>query len=89
MHEVHVAQYYYKRGAYVAAVNRAQYALKTYPQAPANEMGIAIMVRSYDALGTNDLRDDALRVLKLNFPKSKYITGNFDKTKPWWRFWEL
>ncbi|BBP01254.1 outer membrane protein assembly factor BamD [Sulfuriferula nivalis] len=89
MHEVHVAQYYYKRGAYVAAANRAQYALKTYPQAPANELGIAIMVRSYDALGTNDLRDDALRVLKLNFPKSKYIAGNFDKTKPWWRFWEL
>jgi outer membrane protein assembly factor BamD len=89
MHEVHVAQYYYKRGAYVAAANRAQYALKTYPQAPANELGIAIMVRSYDALGTNDLRDDALRVLKLNFPNSKYITGNFDKTKPWWRFWEL
>ncbi|NOT18294.1 MAG: outer membrane protein assembly factor BamD [Sulfuriferula sp.] len=89
LHEVHVAQYYYKRKAYVAAANRAQYALRTYPQAPANELGIAIMVRSYDALGTNDLRDDALRVLQLNFPKSKYITGNFDKTKPWWRFWEL
>ena len=89
LHEVHVAQYYYKRGAYVAAVNRAQYALKTYPQAPANELGLAIMVRSYDALNINDLRDDALRVLQLNFPKSKYVTGNFDKTKPWWRFWEL
>ncbi len=89
MHEVHVAQYYYKRGAYVAAANRAQYALKTYPQAPANELGLAVMVRSYDALGINDLRDDALRVLQLNFPKSTYINGSFDKTKPWWRFWEL
>ena len=36
-HEVHVARYYMKRGAYVAAANRAQYALQNYPQAPANE----------------------------------------------------
>lgn len=88
-HEVHVAQYYYKRGAYIAAVNRAQYALVHYPQAPANELGLAIMVRAYDAMGTNDLRDDALRVLQKNFPASKYVTGNFDRKKPWWRFWEL
>ena len=44
-HEVHVARYYMKRGAYVAAANRVQYALKTYPQAPANEEGLVILVR--------------------------------------------
>src|ERR671914_1439634 len=49
-HEVHVARYYLKRGAHVAAVNRAQYALKTYPEAPANEEGLGILVRAYDAL---------------------------------------
>ncbi|MES1999553.1 MAG: outer membrane protein assembly factor BamD [Pseudomonadota bacterium] len=88
-HEVHVARYYYKRGAYVAAANRAQYAVTTYPNAPAVEQALAVLVKSYDAMGINDLRDDALRVLQKNFPKSKYVDGNFDKSKPWWRFWQL
>ncbi|NBR30499.1 MAG: outer membrane protein assembly factor BamD, partial [Betaproteobacteria bacterium] len=57
--EVHVARYYMKRGAYVAAANRAQFALKTYPQATANEEGLLILVQAYDKLGMNDLRNDA------------------------------
>src|SRR5689334_21829530 len=69
-HEVHVARYYMKRSAYVAAANRAQFALKTYPQAPANEEGLVILVKAYEALGMTDLRDDARRVLDKNFPDS-------------------
>jgi len=69
-HEVHVARYYLKRGAYVAAANRAQYALKNYPQAPAQEEALLIMIRAYDALGMAQLRDDAQRILKKNFPDS-------------------
>ncbi len=87
-HEVHVARYYMKRGAYVAAANRAQYALKTYPRAPANEEGLVILVRAYDALGLNDLRDDAERVLKKNFPESPYLKGDPRKMgAPWWQIW--
>lgn len=87
-HEVHVARYYMKRGAYVAAANRAQIALKTYPQAPANEEGLVILVRAYDALGMKDLRDDAERVLKKNFPESQYLKGDPRKAGvPWWQFW--
>ncbi|MBI3935781.1 MAG: outer membrane protein assembly factor BamD [Betaproteobacteria bacterium] len=86
-HEVHVARYYYKRGAFVAAANRAQYALKTYPQAPANEEGLVIMVKAYDALGMRDLRDDAERVLLRNFPASKYLKGDGRKDVPWWQIW--
>ena len=87
-HEVHVARYYMKRGAYVAAANRAQTALKTYPQAPANEEGLVILVRAYDALGMKDLRDDAERVLKKNFPESQYLKGDPRKASvPWWQFW--
>ena len=71
-HEVHVADYYMQRGAYVAAVNRAQIALKTYPDAPANEEALFIMVKAYDALGMNDLRDDTERVMRKNFPNSEY-----------------
>jgi len=86
-HEVHVARYYMKRGAFLAAANRCQFALKTYPQAPANEEGLVIMVRAYDKLGLNDLRDDAERVLKKNFPNSKYLSGSGPSRFKWWQFW--
>lgn len=86
-HEVHVARYYMKRGAYVAAANRAQFALKTYPQAPANEEGLLIMVKAYDALGMRDLRDDAERVMLKNFPSSKYLKDGASKDTSWWQLW--
>ncbi len=87
-HEVHVARYYMKRSAYVAAANRAQFSLKSYPQAPANEEGLLILVKAYDALGMNDLRDDAERVMKTNFPNSPYLKGDPKKSSaPWWQIW--
>jgi outer membrane protein assembly factor BamD len=86
-HEIHVARYYMKRKAYVAAANRTQYALKTYPGAPANEEGLVIMVKAYDAMGMNDLRDDAERVMKKNFPDSIYLKGGPRKDVPWWQIW--
>lgn len=87
-HEVHVARYYMRRSAYVAAANRAQFALKTYPQAPANEEGLVILVKAYDALGVKDLRDDAERVLMRNFPNSLYLKGDPRRVgTPWWQIW--
>jgi outer membrane protein assembly factor BamD len=86
-HEIHVARYYLKRGAHVAAANRAQYALKTYPNAPANEEGLVILVRAYDALGMEDLRNDAERVLVKNFPNSPYLKGDRRRDRSWWRPW--
>lgn len=85
-HEVHVARYYMRRGAYVAAANRAKYVLENYPQAPALEEALAIMVRAYDALGLPKLRDDAHRVLEQNFPGSVYLAGG-PARKPWWKLW--
>src|SRR5512143_2999988 len=73
--EVHVARYYLKRKAWVAAANRAKTVLKDYPEAPVLEEALAIMVVSYDNLHLTTLRDDAQRVLKLNFPNSKYLKG--------------
>jgi outer membrane protein assembly factor BamD len=70
-HEIHVARYYLKRGAYIAAVNRAQFVLKNYPQAPALEEALVIMVQAYGALDMPVLRDDANRILKKNFPDSR------------------
>jgi len=87
-HEVHVARYYLKRGAYVAAANRAQFAIKTYPQAPANEEGLVILVKAYDAMKMTDLRNDAERVLMKNFPDSKYLKGDPRRAStPWWQIW--
>ncbi len=88
-HEVHVAKYYMKRGAYVAAANRVQYALKTYPKSPANEEGLLILVQAYDKLGMADLRNDAERVMKTNFPDSKYLSGKGGKSAPWWQIWNV
>jgi len=89
-HEVHVARYYFKRGAYVAAANRGKYVVENYPQAPALEEALYLMAQSYDRLGLTDLRDDTLRVLKLNFPDSPYFAGKDPRNareRPWWRFW--
>jgi len=87
-HEVHVARYYVKRSAWVAAANRAQFTLQNYPNAPAVEEALFIMVRSYDALGMTDLRDDADRVIKKNFPNSVYFKGGPKRDVPWWKLWD-
>ncbi len=86
-HEVHVARYYYRRGAYVAAINRAKTAIETYPQAPATEEALFVLVKSYDTLGMTELRDDADRVLRKNFPNSLYFAGGPKDNRPWWQLW--
>ncbi len=86
-HEVYVAKYYLKRQAWVAAINRAVEVVKTYPNAPAREEALAIMVIAYDKLELPDLSRDAQRVLSLNFPDSKYAKGVNLEGKAWYRFW--
>ncbi|APR06194.1 outer membrane protein assembly factor BamD [Thauera chlorobenzoica] len=86
-HEVHVARYYYNRGAYVAAINRAQTAVTNFPQSPAIEEALFLLVKSYDALGMSTLRDDADRIMHANFPDSAYFRGGPVSDKPWWQLW--
>jgi outer membrane protein assembly factor BamD len=62
-YENHVAEYYMTRGAYVAAMNRAKYALEHYPGAPDVERSLEILIEAYDLLGMSDLANDARRVL--------------------------
>lgn len=71
--EVAVARYYLRRGAYLAAANRAQTTVKDYQQSPATEEALYIMVKSYAQLGMSDLSSDAQRVLKQSFPNSRYL----------------
>ncbi len=84
-YEVNVARYYYNRGAYVAAVNRAQAAIIGYPRTAASEGALDILARSYDKLGLVQLRDDTLAILRQTFPNSIYLAGPVEK--PWWKLW--
>ncbi|MDY7537967.1 outer membrane protein assembly factor BamD [Undibacterium sp. RTI2.1] len=86
-YDVHVGKYYLRRGAYLAAANRAQSAITEYPDAPAIEEAMYILVRSYDAMGMTDLRDDANRVFLKNFPNSPFLTGKAAGKTAWWKFW--
>lgn len=87
-YEVHVARYYMKRGAYVAAANRAQLVVTTYDGAPALEEALYIMGAAYDAMGFTDLRDDALRVLERSFPNSVIARNKGVRTTDrWWNLW--
>ena len=87
-YEVHVARYYFRRGAYVAAANRAQQAVQEFQQSPSAEEALYIMVQSYDRLGLNELRDDADRVLRKSFPNTAIHTdGVTIKQRSWWQFW--
>ena len=88
-YEVHVARYYYERGAYVAAIGRAQTALAEYEGVPAVREALQILIKSYDALGMTQLRDDAKRVLDTTFPEggATGTAGVAPKSNPWWKFW--
>jgi outer membrane protein assembly factor BamD len=87
-YEVHVARYYLRRGAYVAAANRAQQAVQEFQRSPSTEEALVILAQSYDRLGLIDLRDDTERVLKANFPNSTINKDVFGKPKsPWWQMW--
>ena len=82
--EVHIAQYYYERGAYVAAANRAQTVVTDFEGVPIAEKALYLMMLSYDKLGLQDLRDDAKRVLDHNFPNSKYYEQGLDEPVSYW-----
>ncbi|NMM79599.1 outer membrane protein assembly factor BamD [Acidovorax sp. SRB_14] len=87
-YEVHVARYYFQRGAYVAAIGRAQQALTDYQGVPALEEALYILVKSYDALGMAQLRDDAQRVMDATYPQSRFsANGIKGKAEPWWKVW--
>lgn len=86
--EVHIARYYFRRGAYVAAISRAQNAVTEYEGVPAAEEALYIMLRSYEALGLSELQEDTRRVMERNFPNSQFLTRGFEReSDPWWKIW--
>lgn len=67
-YEIHVANYYFKRGAYLAAANRGRYVVENFQQTPAVPDALAVMAQGYHLLGLDELANSAVEVLKLNFP---------------------
>ena len=86
-HDLSVARYYYNRGGYLAAVNRAQNILQRYPQATVIEDALVISVQSYEKMGMPDLAADSKRVLAKNFPRNQMIAKGDFSGKSWWKFW--
>ena len=72
-YEVHVASYYMRRGAYLAAANRGKYVIVNYQRTPAMADALAIMVDAYEKLGMTDLANDSKRILELNYPEHKSL----------------
>ncbi|MCR8923591.1 outer membrane protein assembly factor BamD [Dasania sp. GY-MA-18] len=68
-YEINVANYYFKRKAYVAAANRGRYVVENYSQTPAVADGLAVMIQAYMLLGLDDLAENSLKVLASNHPK--------------------
>jgi outer membrane protein assembly factor BamD len=89
--DVHAASYYLRRGAYVAAINRAKGVLLDYPNSPQTRDALQIMIQAYDAMGISDLRDDAKRVLNQNLAKNETAPAAKEtpnKNTSWWKFWD-
>ncbi|MEW6563680.1 MAG: outer membrane protein assembly factor BamD [Pseudomonadota bacterium] len=89
--EMHIAGYYLRRGAYVAALNRAKNVVTQYPQSPQTRDALLVMIKAYDALGMTDLRNDTQRVLDLNVAKDGIQPGAYKSAADeaaWWQFWK-
>lgn len=72
-YEIAIAQWYIKREAFIAAINRCKIVLNNYPDSDSVEMALEIMIQGYDALKLEEPKQNALAVLKLNFPNNYLV----------------
>jgi outer membrane protein assembly factor BamD len=84
-YELDVARYYLRRKAYVAAANRARFAIETYPGSPELGNALEILHISYTEMGLPELAEDTMKVLVLNYPDHPYVTG--DTEGFWGKLW--
>jgi outer membrane protein assembly factor BamD len=85
-YEVHVAQYYFKRGAYIASAQRAKNAIEEYDGSPAVKDAMTILIQSYDRLNLQPLAAQTREVYAANY-SAKVAVSQADVKKSWWRFW--
>ena len=72
-HEINIGRHYLRRGAHVAALNRAKYVIEHYPDVSAVEDALGIMVAAYKKMGFDTLLDDTMRILQQSYPDSIYL----------------
>jgi outer membrane protein assembly factor BamD len=85
--ELSIAKFYWIRGAHVAAANRAQQLLQQFPDTPAIEEALVVLILASRELGLTQQADDAERVFKLNYPNSGKLVAGLSKSSRWWEFW--
>lgn len=73
-YEIAIARFYMRREAYVAAANRGRYVIEHFPDTTQVQQALEIMVSSYEQLGLTELRNNAMKTLKLNYPESDFIS---------------
>lgn len=83
-YEINVARFYVRRGAYLAAAQRAQRTIEQYDGAPAVQEGLEIMIDCYGHLGFKDLQDNVEQVYKANYHEASTQGA---QRHGWWRFW--
>jgi outer membrane protein assembly factor BamD len=81
-YELIVAEYYLSRRAYIAAANRARYALEVYPKTPVTPDALIVLHKAYTALELPALAESSMAVLELNFPDNYYVQGR-KKKRSW------
>lgn len=84
-YDIHVANYYMRIGAYVAALRRANECIDKYNGAPSTRQALEIMIIGYQKLGLKTREKQARAVFRLNFPHSH--VNYSDHLQQWWRFW--
>jgi len=74
--EIHVANYYFTRGAYLAAANRGRFVVENFQQSPAVPDGLAVMAQAYYLLEMKELADNSVEVLVANYPEHPSLDSN-------------
>ncbi|MCL4159356.1 UNVERIFIED_CONTAM: hypothetical protein GTU68_026582 [Idotea baltica] len=77
-HEINIANYYFKRGAYLAATNRGRFVVENFQGSPAVADGLAVMAQGYTLLGYDELADNSIAVLNENFPDHPALDSDGD-----------
>ncbi len=82
-HEIYVADFYMKRGAYLAAIGRAKYVIENLPNTPQTPFALSILVEAYEILGYEDLRKTSLEILNANYPNFDFQGNESVKERSW------
>ena len=82
-HEIYVADFYMKRGAYLAAIGRAKYVIENLPNTPQTPFALSILVEAYEILEYEELRKTSLEILNANYPNFDFQGNESVKERSW------